>query len=205
MHKIGDDTPTANGAGEFQETPTNTDLRSDFMNTIQRELVAVVEGFGLVLDPGDDAQILKALTGVPQCLIYHDDVAARLNVTGNLIFNTIAKENTTYSIYNTTNGEIQPQEAGWYEIEISLDVLVPATSVEYIFGTFNSAASAPLFKLRFINENASALAISGHAKWFVYFNGSTDVAELKGGTAMDICTDFGSERAPWISIRKLII
>lgn len=61
MHKIGDDTPTADGNGEFKETPVPTDLRSAFMTTIQRELVKVVEASGQTLDPNDDNQIFKAL------------------------------------------------------------------------------------------------------------------------------------------------
>jgi len=62
MHKIGDDTGTADGNGEFKEAPASTDLRSDYMNTLQREMVAVVEEYGgETLDPANDKQISEAL------------------------------------------------------------------------------------------------------------------------------------------------
>jgi len=62
MHKIGNDTPTADVNGEFRETSTPTDLRANWANTVQRELVAVVEDFaGETLDPENDTQISDAL------------------------------------------------------------------------------------------------------------------------------------------------
>lgn len=66
MHKIGNDTATADSNDEFTEgnpitgTPA-TVLAAAFLNTIQRELAAVVEGAGLALDPNDDTQLLQAL------------------------------------------------------------------------------------------------------------------------------------------------
>lgn len=66
MHKVGDDTPTANGADEFQESPTATDLRSDTLNTWQRELVKIVEGAGLVLDGTNDEQIWSVFENATQ-------------------------------------------------------------------------------------------------------------------------------------------
>jgi len=63
MHKIGDDTPTADGNGEFKETPTTTDLRAGWANTIQRELVKIVQWCGLTLSTADDDQIQKGLGG----------------------------------------------------------------------------------------------------------------------------------------------
>jgi len=63
MHKIGVDTPTtADAQGEFKETGTPTDMRAGWANTVQRELVAVVEDFGgETLDPVNDAQISGVL------------------------------------------------------------------------------------------------------------------------------------------------
>jgi hypothetical protein len=66
MQKIGDSTTTANAAGEYIEgNPAAgvdaTLIRSEWLNTIQRELIAVVEGAGLVLDTADDSQVLKSV------------------------------------------------------------------------------------------------------------------------------------------------
>lgn len=66
MQKIGDSTTTANAAGEYIEgSPAAgvdaTLIRSEWLNTIQRELIAVVAGAGLVLDTEDDSQVFKAV------------------------------------------------------------------------------------------------------------------------------------------------
>lgn len=66
MQKIGSSTPTANDAGEFTEgnpaagvEPTR--LTAPWHNTVQRELVALVEAGGLEPDPATDDQVLTAL------------------------------------------------------------------------------------------------------------------------------------------------
>ncbi|BAV74100.1 side tail fiber domain protein [Pseudomonas chlororaphis subsp. aurantiaca] len=72
MKKIGDSTNTANGNGEWTEgNPAAgvdaTLIKADWMNTLQRELIAVVQGAGINLNPQDDAQLLaavRALAGV---------------------------------------------------------------------------------------------------------------------------------------------
>lgn len=64
MHKIGDDTPTADLNGEFQETPTATDLRAPWMNTLQRELLAILAEAGIAPNAGDDAQLIAALNAL---------------------------------------------------------------------------------------------------------------------------------------------
>jgi microcystin-dependent protein len=66
MQKIGSITDTADSAGEFTDgnvaggvSPTILDAA--WFNTIQRELVNIVQSGGLALDPTNDTQVLSAL------------------------------------------------------------------------------------------------------------------------------------------------
>lgn len=66
MQKIGSSTTSATAAGEYTEGNPGagvspTPLKAAWLNSIQRELVAVVEGAGLVLDPTRDDQLFSAL------------------------------------------------------------------------------------------------------------------------------------------------
>lgn len=66
MQKIGSVTDTADQNGEFTngnvaQGVTPTVLLAEIFNTWQRELVNVVEGSGMALDPSDFGQILKAI------------------------------------------------------------------------------------------------------------------------------------------------
>jgi hypothetical protein len=66
MQKIGDITSTANSVGEFTDGNPGagadaTLLKSGWFNTIQRELVALVVGAGIMLNKDDDSQVLKAV------------------------------------------------------------------------------------------------------------------------------------------------
>lgn len=66
MRKISSVTDTADINGEFTEGNvaqgvSPTILKADIFNTWQRELVNVVEGSGMTLDPNDDGQIFKAI------------------------------------------------------------------------------------------------------------------------------------------------
>ncbi|WP_262377317.1 MULTISPECIES: hypothetical protein [Pseudomonas] len=71
MQKIGSSTSTANGAGEFTSGQPGsgidaTMIMAAWLNTIQRELVNVVQAGGQVLDPADDAQVLKAIKALQE-------------------------------------------------------------------------------------------------------------------------------------------
>lgn len=66
MRKISALTDTADNNGEFTDGSvasgkSPTILPSGWFNTIQRELVALVEGAGLSLDSADDTQVLAAI------------------------------------------------------------------------------------------------------------------------------------------------
>lgn len=66
MQKISESTAAATPAGEFTEgNPVGaipaTPIKAVWLNAIQRELVAVVEGAGLTLDKADDGQLLTAV------------------------------------------------------------------------------------------------------------------------------------------------
>ena len=66
MQKISDSTNTASAAGEFTEGSSEagvdaTLIKAQWLNAIQRELVAVVLGSGMSLDAEDDGQVLKAI------------------------------------------------------------------------------------------------------------------------------------------------
>lgn len=66
MQKIGDSTSTANAEGEYTNGNSaagvdSTLIRAEWLNTIQRELIAVVLGGGLTLNPGKDDQVITAI------------------------------------------------------------------------------------------------------------------------------------------------
>lgn len=69
MQKIASSTETANPSGEFTEgspaggTPA-TLIKASWLNTVQRELLAVLAGAGVELNPQDDSQLLKAIQGL---------------------------------------------------------------------------------------------------------------------------------------------
>lgn len=69
MQKIGNSTETANPSGEFTEgspaggTPA-TLIKASWLNSVQRELLAVLAGAGVELNPQDDTQLLKAIQGL---------------------------------------------------------------------------------------------------------------------------------------------
>lgn len=69
MQKISDSTSTANGAGEYISGSPGTGVDAtvitvEWLNTIQRELVNLVIGAGLSLDPADYSQVLKAIQAI---------------------------------------------------------------------------------------------------------------------------------------------
>lgn len=66
MQKISDSTNTANAAGEFTEgNPAagvdSTLIKAVWLNSIQREIIALIVGAGLSLNKNDDSQVLKAV------------------------------------------------------------------------------------------------------------------------------------------------
>lgn len=69
MRKVGSTTDTADANGEYTNGNvangiSPTIINAEMLNTFQRELVNVVEGSGLTLDPNDDGQVLKALNKI---------------------------------------------------------------------------------------------------------------------------------------------
>lgn len=66
MRKVGSTTDTADANGEYtngnvaQGIPP-TIINAEMLNTFQRELIGVVEGAGLALEPTDDNQVFKAI------------------------------------------------------------------------------------------------------------------------------------------------
>lgn len=71
MQKIGDITSTANANGEWTEgNPAAgldaTLIKSGWLNTIQRELIAIVLGAGITLNTNDDSQVLKAIKALAE-------------------------------------------------------------------------------------------------------------------------------------------
>jgi hypothetical protein len=66
MRKVGSTTDTADANGEYTNGNvangiSPTIINAEMLNTFQRELVNVVEGLGIALDPNDDGQVFKAL------------------------------------------------------------------------------------------------------------------------------------------------
>ncbi|EKZ5664205.1 tail fiber protein [Klebsiella aerogenes] len=69
MRKVGSTTDTADSNGEWTNGNVAngippTIINAEMLNTFQRELVAVVEGAGMELDPGDDGQVIKAIANI---------------------------------------------------------------------------------------------------------------------------------------------
>lgn len=69
MQKISDSTSTANAAGEFTEgNPAAgvaaTLLKAEWLNVIQREIVAVILAAGLTLNKNDDTQLSEAVSAL---------------------------------------------------------------------------------------------------------------------------------------------
>ena len=66
MKKVGSTTDTADSNGEYTNGNVAngvppTIINAEMLNTFQRELIAVVEGAGITLDPDNDAQVLAAI------------------------------------------------------------------------------------------------------------------------------------------------
>lgn len=66
MKKVGSTTDTADANGEYTNGNvangvSPTIINAEMLNTFQRELVNVVEGAGIALDPNDDGQALKSI------------------------------------------------------------------------------------------------------------------------------------------------
>lgn len=66
MQKVGSTTDTADANGEYTNGNvangvSPTIINAEMLNTFQRELVSVVEGSGLELDPTDNSQVLTAI------------------------------------------------------------------------------------------------------------------------------------------------
>lgn len=69
MQKIGNSTSTANGAGEYSRGQPGSGIDAtlitpEWLNAVQRELVNVIIGAGIALDPNDDAQVLTAIQAI---------------------------------------------------------------------------------------------------------------------------------------------
>ncbi|EMO6449665.1 phage tail protein [Raoultella planticola] len=69
MKKVGSTTDTADSNGEYTNGNVAngvppTIINAEMLNTFQRELVAVVEGAGITLDPANDAQVLAAINAL---------------------------------------------------------------------------------------------------------------------------------------------
>jgi hypothetical protein len=66
MRKVGSTTDTADANGEYTNGNvangiSPTIINAEMLNTFQRELIGVVEGSGMELNPEDDNQVLKRL------------------------------------------------------------------------------------------------------------------------------------------------
>jgi hypothetical protein len=66
MRKVGSTTDTADANGEYTNGNvangiSPTIINAEMLNTFQRELIGVVEGSGMKLNPEDDNQVFKAI------------------------------------------------------------------------------------------------------------------------------------------------
>ncbi|ULH10796.1 pyocin knob domain-containing protein [Serratia marcescens] len=93
MQKIGDTTKTADSNGEFtdgdpQKQIPPTWIMAAWLNTLQREVIKVVQEGGLTLNPKDDTQLYQAIeklvgTAVKGALpLYPDALTTDLNTLG---------------------------------------------------------------------------------------------------------------------------
>lgn len=69
MQRVGDSTGTANAAGEFTQGQPGSGIDATmitvaWLNAIQRELISVISGANIPLDPADNSQLLKAIQAI---------------------------------------------------------------------------------------------------------------------------------------------
>lgn len=106
MQKVGDSTSTANGAGEFtQGQPGSgvdaTIIAVPWLNAVQRELIHVVLGAGIALDPADDSQVLKAIRAIQTAASTWEKLANKPTTVGGFgITDAFTKTETATAIQN---------------------------------------------------------------------------------------------------------
>jgi len=104
MQKISESTAAATPAGEFTEgNPVGavpaTPIKAVWLNAIQRELVAVIEGAGLTLDREDDGQVLAAVQRLVSTANTWESITAKPStVAGFGIGDAFTKNETTANI-----------------------------------------------------------------------------------------------------------
>ncbi|MFW9266521.1 hypothetical protein ACLK1G_04910 [Pseudomonas sp. NR3] len=104
MQKIGSSTSTANGAGEYTEgSPGSgvdaTLITAAWLNTIQRELVNLILGASLTLNPADDSQVLKAVQALQTSMSTWAKITGKpTTVAGYGITDTFTKTETSSAI-----------------------------------------------------------------------------------------------------------
>ena len=105
MHKIDTDTAVD---GEFTdgdgtvENPA-TDLNAAWFNSVQDELVNVLEGMGIALDDQDNAQLWAALQKIGIACVYLPDSNENLNVEDFAGSCVVFRKATDFSITGTLN------------------------------------------------------------------------------------------------------
>lgn len=104
MQKIGSSTTTANAAGEYTEGNPGagvdaTLITAMWLNTIQRELVNLIQGASLTLNPADDSQVFKAVQALQTAMSTWSKITEKpTTVAGYGITDAFTKPETTAAI-----------------------------------------------------------------------------------------------------------
>ena len=179
MQKIGQSTDTANADDEFTEGSAAggiaaTLLRAAWLNTIQRELAAVVEGAGLGLDATNDAQLLAAIQKL-------STLPASGAATGTFTKVTINAKGLVTEGSALTAADVPALP--WSKISTGKPTTLAGYGITDALAAAGTAVAAA--KL----ATARTLTFSGGATGSASFDGSANVAialTLKALTAADI-------------------
>ncbi|WP_055134848.1 hypothetical protein QZH45_11425 [Pseudomonas corrugata] len=110
MQKIGSSTTTANAAGEYTEGNPGSGINATlitaaWLNAIQRELVNLIQGASLTLNPADDSQVLKAIQALQTAMSTWTKITGKpTTVAGYGITDAFTKTETSSAIQTAVAG-----------------------------------------------------------------------------------------------------
>jgi len=187
MHKIGDDTPaTADGNKEFRPgVPGTSELATivkyEFMNTLQRELVKVIEAAGITLDQADDEQLFKALQAMAENGALINASGVQSVPTG--VFTEMDLDNVIYdtgSYYNSSNGFTIPAGVTKVQLFSSVHFDPIADSTYRLITTWKNGAA-------FIGNGGNTLLNAGSAAATGMIAVSVPVDVVQGDVLTAVC------------------
>jgi phage-related tail fiber protein len=149
MQKIGSSTSTANGAGEYTEgSPGSgvdaTLITAAWLNTIQRELVNLIQGASLTLNPADDSQVFKAVQALQ---------------TAMSTWSKITGKPTTVAGYGITDAFTKPETTAAIQAAVSALVASSPAALDTLKELASALGNDPNFATTMTNLLAGKLAV----------------------------------------------